>query len=200
MASRFFVEKVWGKNFSELPFHNIPNLGIRLWAKLFYFFWNTMTGIFDELLAHPEFCQDKAWRRLNYLAGQVLLHEGEAAEELFVVESGLLRVSGKISLPEHRSLQAGFKDMGPGEWFGETALLGFEVRRSATVSGVESGQVLAVNANFLLTFLSNHSELGQRFFQLLFAEQCQRLQMANERIEKLLAWGMESRGISQHLT
>jgi CRP/FNR family transcriptional regulator, cyclic AMP receptor protein len=74
-----------------------------------------------------------AARRVRLSRGQVLFHEGERGESVYLVETG--KVAVRISTPEGALVTVAM--LGPGSAVGELALLGDDDRRTATVQAVE---------------------------------------------------------------
>ena len=75
----------------------------------------------------------------EYAAGRTIVSEGDAGYAFYVVADGLARVSSAGQV---------VRDLGPGEYFGEIAILG-KGRRTATVAAVSD---LVVWALFGTTF------------------------------------------------
>ena len=71
---------------------------------------------------------------IRVVAGTVLAREGDLGDEFFVIESGTAEVKRN---GEH------IADLGPGDFFGEMALLG-EERRTATVTASSPMQVIVM--------------------------------------------------------
>ncbi len=82
-------------------------------------------------------------------AGEVILHEGDAGEYYYLVVSGRCRVSRR---PHHRGRQAVIAELGPGEGFGEGALIAHDVHDS-TVTMLEKGRLLRLAKGEFLTLL-----------------------------------------------
>ncbi len=73
-------------------------------------------------------------------AGEVVVHQGEVGEQYFVIESGRVEVIGDGHL---------VATLGPGEGFGEIALLR-RVRRTATVRAAEALRLKALGSDHFL--------------------------------------------------
>jgi CRP/FNR family cyclic AMP-dependent transcriptional regulator len=68
----------------------------------------------------------------HFAAGTVILHEGEAGNRMFLLQSGRVRVVKAAGQPH----EAVLTELGPGEFFGEMSLVE-SVARSASVVAVE---------------------------------------------------------------
>ncbi|WP_434042529.1 MULTISPECIES: Stp1/IreP family PP2C-type Ser/Thr phosphatase [Sorangium] len=87
---------------------------------------------------------------LSFEPGQIVVREGDRGDELFIVLSGLVRiVRGDAVLSE----------VGPGEHFGEMALIR-SMPRSATVSAVEQSELIAVRRADFFEILRKEHELA----------------------------------------
>jgi CRP/FNR family transcriptional regulator, cyclic AMP receptor protein len=83
---------------------------------------------------------------IDVAPGTVLIREGDPGRECFVIEAGAATVT----------LQGGeSKAMGPGEVFGELALLD-QAPRSATVTADSEMRLLVLNAREFATLLDDH--------------------------------------------
>jgi CRP/FNR family transcriptional regulator, cyclic AMP receptor protein len=80
-----------------------------------------------------------AARRVRLSRGEVLFHEGDRGESVFLIESG--KVAVRISTPDGALVTVAL--LGPGSAVGELALLDDE-RRTATVQAVESAVALSL--------------------------------------------------------
>jgi CRP-like cAMP-binding protein len=78
-------------------------------------------------------------RTRRFRRGEVLFHQGDPGEALFVVTSGTV----KISLPSEEGDEAIIATVNPGEFFGELALLD-GAPRSATATALEPTETLAL--------------------------------------------------------
>ncbi|TXL63197.1 MFS transporter [Aeromicrobium terrae] len=84
----------------------------------------------------------------QFSAGAVLMREGDAGDDFFVIESGLVEVTqeGRVLRRE-----------GPGEYFGEIALLR-DVPRTATITAVDDTVVRTITRDDFLAAVSGHGE------------------------------------------
>jgi MFS family permease len=90
--------------------------------------------------------------RVEVPAGAQVVHEGDVGDRFYVIESGSLAASF-----ENRQLST----MGPGECFGEIALLR-DVPRTATVTAVEDSVLHAVERDDFLAAMSGDRDLMAR--------------------------------------
>jgi CRP/FNR family transcriptional regulator, cyclic AMP receptor protein len=81
-----------------------------------------------------------AARRVRLSRGEILFHEGDRAESVYLIESG--KVAARISTPDGALVTVAV--LGPGSAVGELALLGDNERRTATVQAVEPVVALAL--------------------------------------------------------
>ncbi|TMA34505.1 MAG: Crp/Fnr family transcriptional regulator [Deltaproteobacteria bacterium] len=125
-----------------------------------------------ELLAHVPLFQGFAPRDLDALvpaarsitvaARQELFHKGDAGSQLYVVIDGRL----KALTTSTEGNEIVFNVMGPGEVFGEVALLS-ESPRSATVRAIERCDLLVLDRRDFLTFLKRSPDVAVRMLTVL---------------------------------
>jgi CRP/FNR family transcriptional regulator, cyclic AMP receptor protein len=82
-----------------------------------------------------------AARKRTFRTGEVVFHEGDPAKELHLIVAG--RFAILVTLPTGE--EAMLRIMGPGEIFGEMALLEGEATRSATVRSIDAGATAAID-------------------------------------------------------
>jgi MFS family permease len=90
-------------------------------------------------------------------AGEVLITEGEEGKQFFVIESGALTATFGGELLSH---------MGPGDPFGEIALLR-DVPRTATVTADEDSQLFALERAAFLEAVTGDNEVNSRADDLI---------------------------------
>jgi CRP-like cAMP-binding protein len=78
--------------------------------------------------------------RRRYRRGEVLFHEGDLGDSVHLLASG--RVAVRTTTPDGDSVT--YAVAGPGEAFGELALLSSDHRRTATVVALEDSETLAL--------------------------------------------------------
>jgi CRP/FNR family transcriptional regulator, cyclic AMP receptor protein len=112
----------------------------------------------------------------DFSAGEVLFREGERGEEMYVIQSGLVRVAKRVG-GEYRSLAT----LGRGEFLGEMAILNGRPR-TATALVLEDARCLVIDAATLEQMLSDNTEIALRLVKKL----ARRLDSADEMIQMLL--------------
>lgn len=80
-------------------------------------------------------------RRRNFASGEIVFHQGDPADTLHLIRSG--RVAVRLDAGRGESVIAAV--LGPGEMFGELALLDEDARRSATIAALEPLETLSVH-------------------------------------------------------
>jgi signal transduction histidine kinase len=84
-------------------------------------------------LAPDEFQALRAFtRQIHFVAGAEFFHEGDAADGLYIIKTGLVEISGMVT-SETRCV---FSQLDPGEIFGEMAVIE-ELPRSATATALK---------------------------------------------------------------
>jgi MFS family permease len=95
-------------------------------------------------------------------AGEVVIREGDVADRFYVIERGRVRVTqGAGWLGGEQML----RDMGPDEVFGEIGLLRSSPR-TATVTALEDGLLLALDRDNFLALVAADTRLGTRLLDL----------------------------------
>ena len=80
-------------------------------------------------------------RRRNFGSGEIVFHQGDPADTLHLIRSG--RVAVRLDAGRGESVIAAV--LGPGEMFGELALLDEDATRSATIVALEPLETLSVH-------------------------------------------------------
>jgi CRP-like cAMP-binding protein len=117
-------------------------------------------------------------QRRRFAKGDIVFHEGDLGEVLHLIESG--RFATRMTAPSGEVVTIGI--LGPGDFFGERALMDASARRTATVTALVAGETLSIGR-------SQFEELRQadpsvdRFLVELFALQSTRL--SEELVEAL---------------
>jgi CRP/FNR family transcriptional regulator len=111
----------------------------------------------------------------SFPAGTRVFHEGDHSDACYIVRTGSFRVTREHS--DGRAIT--LATLGPGDIFGELAMLDGEVR-SASVEALEDSELLALPANEVRSLLARHPEITVK----LVAALVRRLRVANERISR----------------
>ena len=113
-------------------------------------------------------------RRRTFAKGEVVFHRDDPADSLHLIVRG--RFGARVLTP--LGDQVLLDVLGPGESFGELALLTPEARRSATVSALEDGETRSVIRDEFVRLQESHPGVKDILLRLL-AEQLRR---ASERL------------------
>jgi CRP/FNR family transcriptional regulator, cyclic AMP receptor protein len=98
-----------------------------------------------------------AARRRTYRKGEVIFHEGDAGDSLYVLQSGQV----KVVTDAESGGEALFSLLGPGECFGELSLIDGEPR-SATVEALEPVEAVILRRDSFMAVLRAHPETMER--------------------------------------
>jgi CRP/FNR family cyclic AMP-dependent transcriptional regulator len=111
----------------------------------------------------------------SYGAGSIILREGDPGDTCYILRSGRARV-----VRQHADGRAiTLTNLGPGEIFGELAMIDGEVR-SATVEAIDDVLAIAILAGDLKRLLGEHPEIAVK----LLAALAERLRETNARISR----------------
>lgn len=100
-------------------------------------------------------------RYVRYLRGQPIFMEGEIGDTLYVIEAGSVRITKMLG-----DREVLLNVLGPGQIFGEMALIEERERNSTAVAAGEVKLLPVSRSNFELMVLS-HPEMVSRIFELL---------------------------------
>ncbi|MFP8880545.1 MAG: Crp/Fnr family transcriptional regulator [Myxococcota bacterium] len=106
-----------------------------------------------------------------------LFHKGDDGRQVFIIVSGKL----KALTTSIDGDDVVFSILGPGEVFGEVALLG-GTRRTATVSAIEACELLVIDRRDFMAFLDTHPDISANLLQVLAL----RLKRVSELVEDTL--------------
>ena len=112
----------------------------------------------------------------SYAAGTILFHENDPGSRMYVVKSGRVRVWRKLG-----DTEIVLAHIGPGEFFGEMALLE-GLPRSATATVSDTAELVEIDKETFETMVRLNSEIAIRMMRKL----CQRLREADRRLQNSL--------------
>jgi CRP/FNR family cyclic AMP-dependent transcriptional regulator len=145
------------------------------------------------LRKHPIFCdlEPEAFDQLCRYAkhttlkrGATIVSRGDPGNSLIAVISGTVKIS--ISSAEGRS--AILNLIGPGEIFGEVALLD-GLARTADATANTNCEIYAIDRRDFLPFLRSQPGLAMKFIELL----CTRLRWTSDQVEEVILQNLPSR-------
>jgi CRP-like cAMP-binding protein len=118
--------------------------------------------------------------------GTVLFHDGDKGEEMFIIQSGRVKISKRI-----RGVEKTLATLEKGEFFGEMAILN-DKPRSASAETVDECEMLVIDRKTFDTLLRSNVEIAIRFIKRL----ADRLREANDQMEALMIKDNTSRLVS----
>jgi CRP/FNR family cyclic AMP-dependent transcriptional regulator len=107
-----------------------------------------------------------AARRRRFARGEVVFHRDDPADSLHLVAQGRFAVRVKTPLGETAMLAV----RGPGDTFGETALLAASPKRTATVSALEAAETYALGEREFSEVRRAYPAVERILFALMAAE------------------------------
>ena len=97
-------------------------------------------GLFERLPSESRSRLLTSARRREFSRNEVVFHEGDPADSVHLIVQG--RVAVQAQMPSGETVTLAL--LGPGEFFGELALLADRRQRTATVRAIEDTETLAV--------------------------------------------------------
>jgi len=101
-------------------------------------------------------------RRHRYTAGEIIFHEGDAGTALYIIEKGEV----KIVLGSAEGKEVVLSLLGPGDFFGELALLDGEPR-SADAVAMEAAELLILQRQDFLRFVAEQPQVAINLMAVL---------------------------------
>jgi CRP-like cAMP-binding protein len=124
-------------------------------------------------------------RRRTFKRGEVVFHRGDPADSMHLVSKGRFAVRVMTPLGE----QATIAVRGPGDSFGELALVAEKAPRSATVEALEAGETFCVYEVEFARLRKEHPSVDELLISLLATE----VRTMNERLLEALYLPAERR-------
>jgi CRP/FNR family cyclic AMP-dependent transcriptional regulator len=132
--------------------------------------WTLLAGVPAEDVRHVV----SIARRRTFARGEVVFHDGDPAEAMHLVVKG--RFAVRVTTPLGDTVLLSLQ--GPGDVFGELALLDGVSKRSATVAALEPGETLSVIRDEFRQLAARHASVNDVLVTLLAAQ----LRRSNERL------------------
>ena len=119
-------------------------------------------------------------------ANTVLFVEGDRGEEMYIIQTGRVKISKRI-----RGVEKTLATLEKGEFFGEMAILN-DKPRSATAETLEDCDMLVIDRKTFEALIRGNSEIAVRFIKRL----ADRLRETNDQMEALMIKDNTSRLVS----
>lgn len=124
-------------------------------------------------------------RRRRFARNEVVFHRDDPGDSLHLIKKG--RFAIRVTTPLGDVVTIAVR--GPGESFGEMALIAEAPRRSATVAALEEAETLAVYRNEFEQLRVRHPQVNEMLFRFLSNE----VRVLNERLLEALYVPVEKR-------
>lgn len=158
------------------------------WAPALFDFGDAMTSPFLQDLAdlYPDLDaavlaqSAEGFEAMAVPGGQVLVHEGEPSDALFLLVSGRLAATRS---DDHGDLQR-LGEIGRGELIGEMSLF-TGARRTATVCALRDSRLLRISHDAFFAFMQRHPSVTKAFVKVLVARSTGQSGAKRERLSTL---------------
>jgi CRP-like cAMP-binding protein len=108
--------------------------------------------------------------------GETIFEEGEAGNQMFIIQDGKVRVSKRVGGREHV-----LAVLGKGEFFGEMAIV-TNAKRTATVKAMSPVKLLSFNRDGFVSMINKNPKIALNIIDKL----CRRVQNSNLQIQHLV--------------
>ncbi|HZG76792.1 MAG TPA: Crp/Fnr family transcriptional regulator [Paenibacillus sp.] len=125
----------------------------------------------EELQTLAPLLQENKWNR-----GKLLFMEGDPGDELFLVKSGVVKI---YRFDDEKEIILAL--FGPGDFFGEMAVIQPALNRSATAETLESSLIYTLKRSVFYEFMEKHPRMAIKLLEVTV----QRLRNANDQIYNL---------------
>jgi CRP-like cAMP-binding protein/KaiC/GvpD/RAD55 family RecA-like ATPase len=122
--------------------------------------------------------------RRRYRRGEIIFHRGDFGSTFHIINIGMV----KLSIPSEEGGDVFLAHLGPGDFFGELALLD-ESPRSATATAIESTETLALERQDFLDFVRWYPDVAVSILAVL----AQRIRNLNSRLESVILFKPQAR-------
>jgi CRP-like cAMP-binding protein len=125
----------------------------------------------------------------TYAPGAVICREGEEGEEMYIIQTGKVRVSKRFAGKTHV-----ISVLEKGDFFGEMAIVN-RIQRTATVTAIDGVELLVFDREGLQNMIARNTKIALTIIDKL----CRRLQTAHQKIQHLVKRDAEAL-IALHLS
>ena len=125
----------------------------------------------------------------TYAPGAAICREGEEGEEMYIIQTGKVRVSKRFAGKTHV-----ISVLEKGDFFGEMAIVN-RIQRTATVTAIDGVELLVFDREGLQNMIARNTKIALTIIDKL----CRRLQTAHQKIQYLVKRDAEAL-IALHLS
>jgi CRP/FNR family transcriptional regulator, cyclic AMP receptor protein len=143
--------------------------------------WRLLDGVSEEEIRELLLVA----RRRRFSRNEVVFHRDDPGDSLHLIEKGRFAIRVMTALGDVATIAV----RGPGESFGEMALVAEEPRRSATVTALEEAETFSIFRDDFARLRKRHPAIEAALFRFLAGE----VRMLNERLLEALYLPVEKR-------
>ncbi|MCX7025398.1 MAG: cyclic nucleotide-binding domain-containing protein [Spirochaetes bacterium] len=114
---------------------------------------------------------------VRYSEGEVLIEEGEISPFFF----GIIEGTFGVTVKETDGKQVYVNSLGPGDVFGEAGIF-MKVRRTATITALDTVLVIRIHRTDLINFIKKHAEAGNKILLVIIFSLLRKLRMVNQEL------------------
>jgi CRP/FNR family cyclic AMP-dependent transcriptional regulator len=183
LAFQQLYAKLLGGEEAAVPMTEIPNyINILKHTEIF----NKLTPTQLEMISHIS-------QERTYQAGDIVLYEGTATDELFVIVSGHVDVQVNPALvSEHPGAEyssISIATLSRGQCFGEITLVDNGVRIATVRAMQNKTRLLVIAVEKILTLCDTYPQLGYRLMQNIATDLASKIRNQDLRIRAELLYG-----------
>ncbi len=113
----------------------------------------------------------------SYTPGDIIFREGDVGNEMFIIQSGKVKITKQLKDGVEKTLVI----LGPGDFFGEMAVIDKDVRSANAVS-LEASRLIALDEEVFEMHMQTNPKIVKKILKNLTA----RLREANQQIANLM--------------
>lgn len=125
----------------------------------------------------------------GYRKGDLIFAEGEDGHELYLIDTGRVIISKSIK----GNLEQVLAHLGPGEYFGEMAMLK-QIPRTASASAEEDCTIMLIHKDSILKMMEDQPKIAAKIMFNMLQTFNNRLMSANDQVRDAVLWGLEATG------
>ncbi|MBI4651989.1 Crp/Fnr family transcriptional regulator [Candidatus Desantisbacteria bacterium] len=113
----------------------------------------------------------------SYNTNQVIFHEGDSAEEMFIIQDGEIKITKVV-----KGTEKVLSYLKPGEFFGEMAVIDKEPRSANALASKDNTKLIAIHKDVFEAQIQRNPKIAMRILKKM----SMRLRDANKQIEILM--------------